>query len=94
MRNTWKSVAALVCAGTLLVTGCGTMGDGNSSVSGTSKDGTTEIEVRSSEGAKDDDAAYANWREGWRMPSEDQFLELINEEYTRINYYKKVNVNV
>ena len=60
MRNTWKSVAALVCAGTLLVTGCGTMGDGNSSVSGTSKDGTTEIEVRSSEAAKDDDAAYAD----------------------------------
>ena len=34
----------------------------------------------------DDDAAYANWREGWRMPSEDQFLELINEEYTTWAY--------
>ena len=30
----------------------------------------------------EDDAATANWGANWRMPSEDQFSELINSEYT------------
>ena len=30
----------------------------------------------------EDDAATANWGSGWRMPSYDQFSELINSEYT------------
>lgn len=33
-----------------------------------------------------DDAAYANWGEGWCMPSLDQFEELINEEYTTCTF--------
>ncbi len=33
-----------------------------------------------------DDAAYFNWGEGWCMPSLDQFLELINEEFTTWAY--------
>ncbi len=33
-----------------------------------------------------DDAAYANWGEGWCMPSLDQFQELINEEYTTCTF--------
>ena len=31
---------------------------------------------------QEDDAAYANWGPGWRMPSIDQFRELINSNYT------------
>ena len=30
----------------------------------------------------DDDAAYVNWGRDWRMPSQEQFEELINSSYT------------
>ena len=41
----------------------------------------------------EDDAAYVNWGENWRMPSHEQFLELINSEYVdrkwaTVNYVK------
>lgn len=42
MRKLWKSAVALMCAGTLLLTGCGA-GKGSSSESGTSKDGVTSL---------------------------------------------------
>ena len=30
----------------------------------------------------EDDAATANWGSGWKMPSRDQIIELVNDEYT------------
>ena len=38
-------------------------------------DNKTELELS-------DDAAYVNWGANWRMPSDDQFTELINSSYT------------
>ena len=38
-------------------------------------DGLTEL-------LPEDDAATANWGDGWQMPSEEQFRELLNTEYT------------
>ena len=38
-------------------------------------DGKTELDL-------EDDAAYVNWGPAWRMPSLDQFQELINSAYT------------
>ncbi len=38
-------------------------------------DNKTELDL-------DDDAAYVNWVTAWRMPSKDQFEELINSSYT------------
>jgi len=38
-------------------------------------DNKTELELS-------DDAAYVNWGSDWRMPSDDQFRELINSSYT------------
>ena len=38
-------------------------------------DNKTELELS-------DDAAYVNWGSNWRMPSYDQFVELINSSYT------------
>ena len=46
----------------------------NSSSYGT-VDNKTELELA-------DDAAYVNWGKNWRMPSDDQFTELINSSYT------------
>ncbi|MBO7119456.1 MAG: Ig-like domain-containing protein [Bacteroidaceae bacterium] len=42
-------------------------------------DGQTEL-------LPEDDAATANWGEDWQMPSYEQFVELINEEYTTSEY--------
>ena len=38
-------------------------------------DTLTELEL-------EDDAAYVNWGSGWRMPSKEQFDELLNSSYT------------
>ena len=38
-------------------------------------DGKTELDVN-------DDAAYVNWGPAWRMPSKEEFPELINSNYT------------
>lgn len=40
-----------------------------------------------------DDAAYANWGKLWRMPSIEQFEELINSKYTTITLTKQKGVN-
>ena len=56
MRKTWKSAVALLCAGTLLLTGCGA-GKGTSSESGTSEDEVTSLagtEGESAEAAAND----------------------------------------
>lgn len=37
--------------------------------------GKTELDL-------EDDAAYINWGEGWRLPSSDQIMELCNSNYT------------
>lgn len=39
-----------------------------------------------------DDAAYVNWGSGWRMPSEEQFEELINSNYTTAKWTKQNGV--
>lgn len=44
-------------------------------------DGLTEL-------LPEDDAATVNWGEEWRMPSEEQFLELLNADYTTISITK------
>ena len=49
-------------------------------------DNLTELELS-------DDAAYVNWDGEWRMPSEEQFLELINGEYTTIEWTTQNGVN-
>ena len=38
-------------------------------------DNKTELDL-------EDDAAYVNWGAAWRMPSKEQFAELINSNYT------------
>ena len=56
MRKIWKSAVALLCAGTLLLTGCGA-GKGTSSESGTSEDEVTSLagtEGESAEAAAND----------------------------------------
>ena len=40
-----------------------------------------------------DDAATANWGDGWRMPSKDQFEELINTNYTTVRWTTQNGVN-
>ena len=60
MKKTWKIIVALVCAGTLLVTGCGSTGKGNTSDSDASKDAvtTTSDAVDESSGIARDDDTY------------------------------------
>lgn len=41
--------------------------------------GKTELDLQ-------DDAAYMNWGEGWRMPSLEQFEELCNSDYTTTSW--------
>ena len=40
----------------------------------------------------DDDAAYVNWGSEWRMPSKEQFEELICSEYTTTEWLEQNNV--
>ncbi len=40
-----------------------------------------------------DDAATANWGDGWKMPSKEQFEELINSNYTTIEWKMQYGVN-
>ena len=49
-------------------------------------DGLTEL-------LPEDDAATANWGSGWRMPSDGQFEELINNEYTTTGWTTLNGVN-
>ena len=51
MRKLWKSAVALICAGTLLLTGCGAC-KGSSSESGTNKDGVTSLTGADNGGAE------------------------------------------
>ena len=48
--------------------------------------GLTELELA-------DDAAYMNWGPAWRMPSEEQFQELINSSYTTTGWTTQNGVN-
>ena len=41
----------------------------------------------------EDDAAYVNWGPDWRMPSSEQFSELINSSYTTIEWTAQNGVN-
>lgn len=41
----------------------------------------------------EDDAAYVNWGPAWRMPSEEQFQELINSSYTTTEWTTQNGVN-
>ena len=49
-------------------------------------DNKTELDV-------EDDAAYANWGSGWRMPSKTQFGELTDSSYTTITWTKQNGIN-
>lgn len=49
-------------------------------------DNMTELEI-------EDDAAYVNWGPAWRMPSEEQFSELINSSYTTTEWTTQNGVN-
>ncbi len=49
-------------------------------------DTLTELELS-------DDAAYVNWGSNWRMPSIDQFEELINSSYTTTTWTTQNGVN-
>ncbi len=49
-------------------------------------DGKTELDV-------DDDAAYVKWGPAWRMPSQEQFDELINSNYTTTEWTTQNGVN-
>ena len=49
-------------------------------------DNMTELEL-------EDDAAYVNWGPAWRMPSEEQFSELINSSYTTTEWTTQNGVN-
>ena len=49
-------------------------------------DDLTELEIS-------DDAAYVNWGGDWRMPSKEQFDELINSSYTTIEWTTLNGVN-
>ena len=57
----------------------------NSSDYGT-VDNKTELELA-------DDAAYVNWGPNWRMPSVEQFVELINSSYTTTEWTTVNGVN-
>ena len=41
----------------------------------------------------EDDAAYVNWGPAWRMPSDEQFKELINSNYTTTEWTTQNGVN-
>ena len=41
----------------------------------------------------EDDAAYVNWGSAWRMPSIDQYRELINRSYTTTEWTTQNGVN-
>ena len=41
----------------------------------------------------EDDAAYVNWGSAWRMPSQEQFAELINSSYTTTEWTTQNGVN-
>ena len=41
----------------------------------------------------EDDAAYVNWGPAWRMPSQEQFEELINSNYTTTEWTTQNGVN-
>ena len=41
----------------------------------------------------EDDAAYVNWGRDWRMPSQEQFEELINSSYTTTEWTTQNGVN-
>ena len=41
----------------------------------------------------EDDAAYVNWGAAWRMPSDEQFAELINRQYTTTTWTTQNGVN-
>lgn len=41
----------------------------------------------------EDDAATANWGSGWRMPSNEQYDELINSNYTTTEWTTQNGVN-
>ena len=47
-------------------------------------DNKTELDL-------EDDAAYVNWGSNWRMPSKEQFDELINSSYTTTEWTTTVN---
>ena len=49
-------------------------------------DNLTELEL-------DDDAAYVNWGSDWRMPTIEQFQELINSSYTTTTWTTQNGVN-
>ena len=49
-------------------------------------DGQTEL-------LPEDDAATANWGSGWRMPSNEQYEELINSEYTTTEWTTQNGMN-
>jgi len=49
-------------------------------------DNKTELDL-------EDDAAYVNWGPAWRMPSEEQFKELINSSYTTTEWTTQNGVN-
>ena len=68
-----------------------TLADGNTSACWYSDgtfvgDGLTEL-------LPEDDAATANWGSGWRMPTNDQFEELINSAYTTTEWTTVNGVN-
>ncbi len=49
-------------------------------------DNKTELDL-------EDDAAYMNWGPGWRIPSYEQFAELINSSYTTTTWTTQNGVN-
>ena len=49
-------------------------------------DNKTELDL-------EDDAAYVNWGPAWRMPSNEQFAELINSSYTTTTWTTQNGVN-
>lgn len=49
-------------------------------------DNKTELDL-------EDDAAYVNWGPAWRIPSNEQFKELINSQYTTITWTTQNGVN-
>ena len=50
--------------------------------SGSSSTPTKYTGSSSAELELSDDAAYVNWGKNWRMPSQAQFVELVNDDYT------------
>lgn len=57
-----------------------------SSAYGTVDDNKTELEP-------EDDAATANWGEAWKMPTIDQFNELVNKSYTTLEWTTLDGIN-